>query len=511
MDASTADLSELLQAGPTRARLLAGDARGRAVRRVRLLLSFDCPPPESGTLWVLALVEGLLSPRLDGLILDLHRQGAAGLVLPWGQVPESARLLSDRLSLPLVAVPSEALDEAVDAWRRQVDRQSLAALAHITDLRSRLLDAWLASDSLDAYLEAAGALVHGRIALGPGDDALAPPAPGLLRSTVDIPWGKGLGAGLAVDLPDGLEQESLGGLVRDIASLVAMRIDREVAPIESDLRVRGELLLELLVSESPGGSVIRAAQRFGMDLGQRHMVALWDLDDFTAVAQRQDMNEARILRLKQDVLRRLESGARERYRRVWVLPHSDEFVLVAEASAHDVDVATARSTMRSLQASVLTTLAPYGVHGISAGVGFAYPGSGGLRKSFEEAREALLVGLAQFGPASVTHFRDLGIHRFLYGWVESPRSRTLAADFLGPLLAEDGHGKADLLRTLQTFLEARGKSAAAQALGIHRNTLDYRLGRVEQLLGVDLGDPSVVLVLQLLVRALPDVQQPHQN
>ncbi len=504
------DLGALLEAGPASARLIAGDASARPVRQVRLILSFDRPPASPGTLWVLALVDSLLSPRLDGLILELSRQGAAGLVLPFGQVPESTRMLADRLGLALIAVPPEELDGAIERWRDVVDRRHLAELARVAALKTTLLDAWLTSPSLEAYMEAAGGLVHGRVAFAAPDDA-APPAPATRRHSADVPWGKGLGSALMVDLPAELDDPVAADLVRHLASLVAMRIDREVAPIESDLRLRGELLLELLVSESPGGSAIRAAQRFGLDLGRKHFVVLWDLDDFTAVARRPEMSEARILRLKQDVVERLERGARQRHRRVWVLPHSDEFVLVVESEGRDSDAATARRTIASLQADLGPTLARYGVRGISAGVGFAYPGSGGLRKSFEEAREALLVGLAQFGHASVTHFHDLGIHRFLYGWVESPRSRLLATDFLRPLLGTEGRGKAQLLRTLRVYLEARGKSAAAQELGIHRNSLEYRLSRIEDLLRVDLDDPSVLLVLQLLMRALPEGDKAHEN
>lgn len=511
MVATEADLEGLLGAGPASARLLAGSAGGRSVRQVRLLLSFDRPASAPDTLWVLALVESLLSPRLDGLILELHRQGAAGLVLPLGQVPASTRMLADRLGLALVAVPAEDVDQAIETWRNRLDRQRLAELSRVAALKTTLLDAWLASSSLEAYMDAAGTLLHGCIAFAGGEGANAPVGAGLARHRVDVPWGKGLGATLLVDLPDQLDEPVSRDLVRDVASLVAMRIDRDVAPIESDLRLRGELLLELLISESPGGSVIRAAQRFGLDLGRKHFVALWDLDAFTAVARRPDMNEARILRLKQDVVERLEQGARQRHRRVWVLPHSDEFVLVVEAEARDPDPPSVRRAVQTLQAELAPTLARYGVAGISAGVGFAYPGSGGLRKSFEEAREALLVGLAQFGSASVTHFHDLGIHRFLYGWVEAPRSRVLAADFLRPLLAEEGRSRADLLNTLRVYLKARGKSAAAQALGIHRNSLDYRLGRIGDLLRVDLADPSVLLVLQLLMRALPDADVAHEN
>jgi sugar diacid utilization regulator len=508
--------------GPTVAELVAAvgdratqvtvtDAEGPPVREVRMLFSLRQPLPSvPGALWVLPPLVDLTAPRLDTLILELGRGGAAGLAVA-GSVSESTRLLASRLRLALVVVAPDVMDAVVRAWYRAVDGRALADLRRLSDLRSALFDAWLSSADLEAYLDAAGRVVGGRVGLSLPGEPDPDPDPHLTRHTAGIPWGKGKGAPLWVDLPKAIEPEAARALVRDISSLVAMRIDREAAPIESEIRLRGELLLELLVRNSPGGSAIRAAQRFGLDLGRRHLVALWDLDDFTTAARSPEMTEARILRLKQEVVERLERGARQHHRKVWVLPHSDEFVLIVESEGREPDSAAVRRTMQALQADLAATLARYGVPGISAGVGFAYPGSGGLRKSFEEAREALLVGLAQFGQGSVTHFGDLGIHRFLYGWVESPRSRHLAADFLRPLVSEDARSKADLLRTLRVYLEARGKSAAAQALGIHRNSLEYRLSRIQQLLGVDLGDPNALLVLQLLVRAMPEVDATHEN
>lgn len=510
MRTSIADLVALLDPERTGVRLVAGGSAQHAVQDVRVLFSLSSPPPEPGVLWVLASLESLASPRLDALLLELHRQRAAGLVVPLGQLGESTRLLAARLDLALVTIAVESMDESVRTWRRSVDILHFADLQRVADLKTALLDAWLVAPSLEAYLDSAGEVLGGHVAFA---DAVAdqPQVDGLVRHSVEVPWGKGLGAALSVDLRSDMDKEALPDLLRHVASLIAMRIDRDVAAIESNIRQRGEFLLELLVSGSPGGSVIRAAERFGLALGRKHFVVLWDIDDFTVVSRRPGMHEARILHLKQDIVEQLEAGARRRFRRVWVLPHSDEFVMIAESEGREGEPSSVHAAMGGLRADLQQLLGSYGIGGISAGVGFAYAGSDGLRKSFEEAREALLVGASQFGPDSITHFHDLGIHRFLYGWVSSPRSRDLAQDFMRPLVEDDRHSTVDLLLTLRTYLNARGKSAAAENLGIHRNTLNYRLTRIEQLLHVDLSDPSVQLVLQLLVRAMPDADTPHQN
>ena len=62
---------------------------------------------------------------------------------------------------------------------------------------------------------------------------------------------------------------------------------------------------------------------------------------------------------------------------------------------------------------------------------------------------------------------------------------------------EERHG-GDLLATLREWLSAGcSTAAAADALVVHRNTVTYRLGRIEQLTGRTLRDSSVRLELQL--------------
>jgi PucR C-terminal helix-turn-helix domain len=70
----------------------------------------------------------------------------------------------------------------------------------------------------------------------------------------------------------------------------------------------------------------------------------------------------------------------------------------------------------------------------------------------------------------------------------SPRlAARLRTKVLAPL-AEDDHG--ELARTLQTLVACRfDRTATSAALHVHRNTLAYRLGRIEEATGLDLGSP----------------------
>lgn len=75
---------------------------------------------------------------------------------------------------------------------------------------------------------------------------------------------------------------------------------------------------------------------------------------------------------------------------------------------------------------------------------------------------------------------------------------------LRELIARDGNGQ--LLATLRSWCEHDGQSqACADALGIHRNSLRYRMERVAEISGVDPLRLEGMLVLYLGVQLLPDV------
>ena len=77
-----------------------------------------------------------------------------------------------------------------------------------------------------------------------------------------------------------------------------------------------------------------------------------------------------------------------------------------------------------------------------------------------------------------------------------------ASTFLGVLEAHDLRRHSALVSTLDAFLRHGGALAeAAATLGIHRNTLAYRLGRVAELTGYDLSAARQRFLLQLALAA----------
>lgn len=75
---------------------------------------------------------------------------------------------------------------------------------------------------------------------------------------------------------------------------------------------------------------------------------------------------------------------------------------------------------------------------------------------------------------------------------------------LAPLLEYDARTGSDLTRTLHVYVESGGSIAAtAERLFLHRNSVGYRLQRIQELSGLDPRDRATRLVL-LVAFALTD-------
>ncbi len=126
-----------------------------------------------------------------------------------------------------------------------------------------------------------------------------------------------------------------------------------------------------------------------------------------------------------------------------------------------------------------------------------------LRRSFHEARCALEATAMANGQApDVASHRDLGAFTLLLSLQDDEALRTYSENLLGPISDGEGEYGPELLRSLEAFIEHNGQwERAARDLYCHRHTLRYRIRRIEELTGRDLGQAQDRIELWLALRA----------
>jgi hypothetical protein len=139
-----------------------------------------------------------------------------------------------------------------------------------------------------------------------------------------------------------------------------------------------------------------------------------------------------------------------------------------------------------------------------AGVGRPARGLAGFRSSHGEALEASRIAdLVDRPPGSVTSYDTVELAALCTHDLEA--CGRFVRSTLGPLAVADDQSRR-LLATLRLFFrEGSNYRAAARQLGVHHNTVVYRIGQAEELLGHPLNEHRVELEVALtLAQTLGD-------
>ncbi|MEU3464661.1 helix-turn-helix domain-containing protein [Streptomyces sp. NPDC006733] len=150
------------------------------------------------------------------------------------------------------------------------------------------------------------------------------------------------------------------------------------------------------------------------------------------------------------------------------------------------------SPARTAAARLLETSA---APGAVAGVGEPARGLDGLSEAWQQATAAARAARVQPRLAPVADWAGLGPYRML-----SALPGGAAPDPAVLPLLEPSHR--ELARTAEVYLDCAGQAGrTAAALAIHRQTLYYRLSRIEQLTGLDLDEGEDRLLLHMALKA----------
>ncbi|WP_321819602.1 MULTISPECIES: PucR family transcriptional regulator [unclassified Burkholderia] len=127
------------------------------------------------------------------------------------------------------------------------------------------------------------------------------------------------------------------------------------------------------------------------------------------------------------------------------------------------------------------------------GVGLPGEGASGWAMSADEAGRALSFGRSHLDEERVRLYSEIAVEESIRG---TKRTLTYLTSMVEQLA-----GEPDLLETLRTYFDQlQRRKATASVLGIHPNTLNYRLERIENILGARLDDAGWISKLDIAIK-----------
>ena len=268
-----------------------------------------------------------------------------------------------------------------------------------------------------------------------------------------------------------------------------MRRGRAVLEWAEQSRLSGDLLGDLLRDGGPvrPRAVLDRAAALGHDLSRPHVLALLTVDAALPPAVR---------------LPELARAAAEPGPVPLAGPYDGAHVLLLPAEPDPGDA------LRRILAKADHAVGERGLVTLVAGPVVRDPA--GYATAFRVARGAAALRRAS-GRGGFVDVSRLGLSALLLETGTPDALRRFATDVLHTVAEHEERHGGDLLATLRAWLAAGcSTAAAADTLVVHRNTVTYRLGRIEQLTGRGLRDSRVRLELELAltIREIVQAQLP---
>jgi sugar diacid utilization regulator len=287
-------------------------------------------------------------------------------------------------------------------------------------------------------------------------------------------------------------------VLRLVTTLIASEVQRVRAPARASEQAVAEFLQDLLARRlAEGDAVLARAEEIGVDLA----------DGASVVVVRAQLHVTTEEGWRERVITVAERGARSAVPSAVAAssgrpdaPGCEVVVLIPGADVAGAERAT-ESVLRELKVSLAG-------HTFALGRSRVAADAADLGRA---ANEALLAANVAEGDAvgedghRMLAFDDTGAYRLLLSAMsEDPAElQRFYAETIEPLVAYDEQYETDLVVTVEAFLDADGNVAGtAQRLFTHRHTIRYRLERVRELSGLDVGSTDGREKLSLGLKAM---------
>ncbi|KAF0821370.1 PucR family transcriptional regulator ligand-binding domain-containing protein [Cytobacillus firmus] len=138
---------------------------------------------------------------------------------------------------------------------------------------------------------------------------------------------------------------------------------------------------------------------------------------------------------------------------------------------------------------------------ISWGIGNAFEGISGFGESFRHAGTALSIGRRKKGFGQRMMYEQTRVDRVLLNLAGNKEMEDIVMSTIEPLVQYDEQRHMDLIGTFIAYNQCHGNvSQTARSLNLHRQSLLYRLRKIESLTGLSLIDPDDLFLLDLSIK-----------
>ncbi|MEV5825479.1 PucR family transcriptional regulator ligand-binding domain-containing protein [Spirillospora sp. NPDC052242] len=488
----------------------------------------------------------------DNLIADLDERGLAALAIKLGRYldapPPEMVEQADRRGFPLILLPPDVgFDDILNQVLTDILNRQAAVLARTEEVHRALVQIVLCGGGLQEVVDEVASLLDVAVVVldgeqrvlagaGPDEDVAAMRAfdagrhAACGRGGCGITGAHGTADHLVVPVmaggfdhgrivafsPGGALRGTDLGILERAATVTALVVTKQQAVAAVESKYRADFLRDVLAGRAGDDDrIIAHCDGFGWDLDRPMMVVVAELDGRArggsgGGAGAEPDGGARGGRGAD------ERSAQERLAAAWTAAARRHDRGAAVVSfAHEVVAivggdgdGSAELPTAPVQTMIKEAAAVFAEHmsvrrTFSSGVSRTVRSPAALPEAYEQAVKAVRVGRQLHGPGARAHFDQLGVYRLLSLVSDPEELHAFVRETLGDLASDAEPELVDLRRTLQVLLETNLNVAeTARRLHFHYNTLRYRIGKLERMLGAFTEDAHLRLNLTLALHVL---------
>ena len=224
-----------------------------------------------------------------------------------------------------------------------------------------------------------------------------------------------------------------------------------------------------------------------------YILVVGDIDEFEKVIRNKTEAEVNIFK---DEIMQIHKDVLRRHRQCFFVGNkSDSFHCLF---TKDIEKSEILKCMKEIQRQIYKNYGAWITIGVSTEI-FSYHD---FIMAYKKARTAITIGKKR-GKREICFIEDLRLEEAFFEMAKMDIFREFVDETLLELKMHDEKYGTPFLETLKTLAEHHGaRKETAETLFLHRNTLAYRIRRIEQLTGADLNDPDVLFQVNLAMKIL---------
>jgi sugar diacid utilization regulator len=270
---------------------------------------------------------------------------------------------------------------------------------------------------------------------------------------------------------------------------------------EIEQRLKGDFLENLLIDQDRE-YVKRCAESYGYDFTKEHCIVAMELNRKDDAVNRNDSLDRQSFIRRKNIFYITSRIVLGFFPDSIIITRGNYIVTILQLPDGDNAKPVKETIIDMVEAIIYEMSGYYSDFSISAGVGGKCSDLFELRSSYEDAMKALKILSRLPGKSPVIFFDDMEVKKFLLN-NEPEELRDFVYKNLGNLLNYENSSRDEFIKTLRQYIRSNGNwSLTRQKLHIHGNTLNYRLNRIKDILGLDLDNYNDRLKIQLALEIM---------